>query len=660
MNSIDATINKAKARHRIAVTIVVVLGAAIILGYLSWLFLVNGFKVKVLPADAAATQQFRFIEGTGFSRGDSVFLLGTTGVIRVSADKYQAQDLRLDVHGSQVLEVELEPLPATVVLTTEPAHEDMEWWVDSTLVHTGATLSTTFAPGQYQVAAQHPYYQIAQQTMTAEIAGELQQQLTLQPIAGTLQIQTEPAGASVYMEGSLVGQTPLSLPKQGGDYPIEVRLDGYQSVQDTLPVHRSQPTPTRHYLLQPEQGQLRVQAEPSDGALFISGTPRSSPASVDANVEHLVRYEKQGYISATKKLTLAPGEQRAIRFKLEPEIAKVNVTSNIPAEVFVAGKSVGQTPLELSLQTIPTSLEFRKSGYRTVTRNITPNARQTITVSAEMLQEFEARRKEGQPLFVETLGIQMLKLKPTAFTMGSPRNEVGRSPNEHQVQVDFSRSIWVSRHEITEAQFAQFKPGAASSNLPVTQVSWDEAAAYTNWLSEQEGLEPFYVIQNQQVVGFMPQARGYRLPTEAEWEFIAKLANRASPTKYVWGSTDRMREQQGNFSDESRRGQQTFIFKDYQDGYAERAPVGSFSANQAGFYDLDGNVREWVHDFYSVVQPATSGVMMDYTGVAQGTTHVVKGASYLSGRLQELRTAARSSGRQGEADIGFRIARYDD
>ena len=51
---------------------------------------------------------------------------------------------------------------------------------------------------------------------------------------------------------------------------------------------------------------------------------------------------------------------------------------------------------------------------------------------------------------------------------------------------------------------------------------------------------------------------------------------------------------------------------------------------------------------------------MDYTGVAQGTTHVVKGASYLSGRLQELRTAARSSGRQGEADIGFRIARYDD
>jgi Uncharacterized conserved protein len=120
-------------------------------------------------------------------------------------------------------------------------------------------------------------------------------------------------------------------------------------------------------------------------------------------------------------------------------------------------------------------------------------------------------------------------------------------------------------------------------------------------------------------------SKGYRLPTEAEWEFVAKLNRRASPTTFVWGDQYRIRDKQGNFADASLSGKQTFILKDYDDGFANKAPVGSFKAERGGFFDLDGNVREWVHDTYDVATSSQSGSYTDYLGPVGQGKHVVKG-----------------------------------
>ena len=283
-----------------------------------------------------------------------------------------------------------------------------------------------------------------------------------------------------------------------------------------------------------------------------------------------------------------------------------------------------------------------------------------------MLTEFDARRRDGTPLFVSSLGIQLALVSPKEFTMGSPPNEQNRKRNEHQLTVDFSRQVWVSRHEITQGQYAAFsgqnkgQVRAKSSKQPVTNVSWENAAAFTNWLSEKEGLTLFYVMQGKRVVGINANAKGYRLPTEAEWEFIAKMNRRASPTTFVWGNQQRVRDKQGNFADASLKGKQTFILKDYDDGFANAAPVGSFDAERGGFFDLDGNVREWVHDVYSVTPPQTSGTVVNYLGPTNGSKHVVKGASFKIGRLKNIRTSVRSGETSPQDDIGFRIARYED
>ncbi|WP_462151167.1 formylglycine-generating enzyme family protein [Pseudoalteromonas xiamenensis] len=118
---------------------------------------------------------------------------------------------------------------------------------------------------------------------------------------------------------------------------------------------------------------------------------------------------------------------------------------------------------------------------------------------------------------------------------------------------------------------------------------------------------------------------GYRLLSEAEWEFVAKHFQRAARTTFVWGNEERVRKGQGNFADESIRGKQTFIFEKYQDGFAQRAPVKSFNADRNGFYDLDGNVREWVSDGYQVIKADDSDVLINPIMAIEEVNHVIKG-----------------------------------
>jgi formylglycine-generating enzyme required for sulfatase activity len=245
--------------------------------------------------------------------------------------------------------------------------------------------------------------------------------------------------------------------------------------------------------------------------------------------------------------------------------------------------------------------------------------------------------------------------------MGSPANETGRRRNEHQVDVDFSRAFWVSEKEITQAQFSAFLgPGKAlKSALPVTGISWLEAAQYCNWLSEKEGLKQFYRFQNGRYLGPDASANGYRLPTEAEWEWLAKKAKRAQSTTYVWGNQEKLRDNIGNFADKTMKGKQLIVFEDFEDGKTGVAEVGSFKPDRAGLYDMDGNVSEWVHDFYTNGLPDMSKRHIDYLGSRSGDSWVIKGGNYETGRLRELRGAFREFSSSGKETVGFRIARFD-
>jgi formylglycine-generating enzyme required for sulfatase activity len=659
MNDIDKGIEQAKVKNRLFVSFAAICVTLLVVGYLSWLFLIKGFVIEVLPDEAATTQKIVVTGGLGFVRGDAVYLFGSKGEIQVSAKKYIPQVISITEDSSNPIAVELRPMPAKVVIRTQLSLDDIEWRVNDKNVQQSQVLDIELPAGRHTIEARHPFYETALFSFDAEKAGNIQHELTLIPVNGSIAVTSIPTGARVYLDDQLMGTTPVSVEQTGGKHAVQVQLAGYQVIKDQITVSNNQRVPAREYNLIPLQASLTLNTRPKGGVLLVNGQPVTSPTQVDANTQHTISYEKSGYVAFNQSLKLEPEENKTISINLLPETASVHFTATETASVWINGQQLGQTPLTLTLQTVQTTVEFKKTGYRTVSQSFTPRVAKPLKVEAEMLTEFDARRREGKPLFADTLGIKMNKVRLSAYRMGSPKNEVGRSPNEHPVNVDFSRQIWISRHEITEAQFNRFTQGKVKSNLPASGMSWQQAAAFTNWLSENEGLPPFYILSGKQVVGVNKTSRGYRLPTEAEWEFIAKHNRRASPTKYIWGGFERVRDKQGNFADESLKGKQVFILKDYNDGFSGKAPVGSFKADRGGFFDLDGNVREWTHDFYSVIAPSATRVFVDYLGEARGQSHVVKGGSYKTGRMKELRTSIRTGSNKGADDIGFRIARFE-
>lgn len=130
-------------------------------------------------------------------------------------------------------------------------------------------------------------------------------------------------------------------------------------------------------------------------------------------------------------------------------------------------------------------------------------------------------------------------------------------------------------------------------NYPVVHISWIDAVEYCNWRSKREGLKPVYTkVKTDEEYTTDFEANGYRLPTEAEWEFAARGGEHRH--KYIWGTELQPNGQwhgnvwQGKFPAENTA----------EDGYVGPAPVGSYPPNNFRLHDLAGNVWEWCNDHY--------------------------------------------------------------
>ena len=234
----------------------------------------------------------------------------------------------------------------------------------------------------------------------------------------------------------------------------------------------------------------------------------------------------------------------------------------------------------------------------------------------------------------EPLPAGMVFLQGGTFTMGSPASEVGRDYDETQHQVTVS-SFSMGRYEVTQAEYEKImgtNPSAyRGANLPVENVSWFDAVEYCNWRSQREGLTPAYTISGANVT-WNRNANGYRLPTEAEWEYACRAG---TTTAYNTGNS--ITERQSHFNTSSS------------------ASVGSFRSNAWRLYDMHGNVWEWCWDWYGAY---TSGAQNDPVGPASGDLRVLRGGSWGSYAVN-LRSARRNYGAPSHrgSGIGFRLAR---
>ena len=243
--------------------------------------------------------------------------------------------------------------------------------------------------------------------------------------------------------------------------------------------------------------------------------------------------------------------------------------------------------------------------------------------------------------------IGMVWIPGGTFQMGDAFKE-GSSDERpvHTVTVD---GFWMDEHEVTNAQYRQYDSGHSSGSYsghglnvddqPVVYVSWRVAIEYCNWRSEREGLERCY---NESTGACDFTKSGYRLPTEAEWEYAARggLAGK----RYPWGDQDPVcsagTTNGARYDDDDRCNQ------------IGTAPVGTYSANGYGLYDMAGNVWEWCSDSYGSY---SGGPASNPAGPATGSDRVLRGGSW-SVYPSFLRCASRSVGYPPLSyyDFGFR------
>ena len=496
----------------------------------------------------------------------------------------------------------------------------------------------------------------------------------LVPRWANVSVESEPAGAAIFAGDKQVGVTPAVIELLEGAHDITVAKDGFAawdgSVEAAANVSQALPT----IRLQPADAKLLVNTIPRGANVTVNGRYRGqSPLtlSLTPDVDYEIGMSKAGYGVTTRSMRLESAASDAITVDLSARLGTVTVNVQPPdATVYVDGRARGTGKTSLRLSSAPHSIEVRRQGYRSWSRTITPRPGypQTLSVS---LKSLEAIARDAVVKNETTAaGQTMRRVEPATFTMGASRAEPGRRANEVIVPVTITRAFLIGTHEVTNKQFAAFRPnhdsGAdvhpslAADNNPVANVRWEDAVQYCNWLSKQEGRTPAYRQEFDKWVPIYPIPDGYRLPTEAEWVLAMRYAGGKRALKFPWGTKWPPPEGSGNFADLTARPLVPSILPAYDDGFASTAPVGSFKPNALGIFDAGGNVAEWVNDLYTVPTPGMTEPLVDPVGPERGSSHVVRGSSWRHAGVTELRLSYRDYGSTPGPDIGFRIARYVD
>lgn len=247
-------------------------------------------------------------------------------------------------------------------------------------------------------------------------------------------------------------------------------------------------------------------------------------------------------------------------------------------------------------------------------------------------------------------------IKGGSFQMGSPDSEAWRSADETQHLVTVS-DFYMSKYELTQKEYEEIISNNPSNfkgdNLPVENVSWLDAVAYCNARSEKDGLTPVYTI-NGQNVSWNRSANGYRLPTEAEWEYACR-AGTTTPFYMENSPSDEDANYYGHYPYEIEDNYFSQGNLEVKPGeYRETTvPIDSFSENPYGLYNMHGNVSEWVWDYYGEYP---TDEQTDPAGPTSGTLRVYRGGGW-NDFAKNMRSAYRATLEQnkGSFNLGIRL-----
>jgi formylglycine-generating enzyme required for sulfatase activity len=479
-----------------------------------------------------------------------------------------------------------------------------------------------------------------------------------------LRAQGEPApvlfapsapGAVVLLDGRvLCRQTPCSPSLEPGTYHIQIlkeRHEPWEARQALRPGDRVAPT------LEPSVGTLRVRSAQAGAQVRVDGEPVGQtplkPLELEAGL-HTVEVSAPCARAVSRALYLGAGQSREV--DLSPvarqawlEVAVVQPNGGaLRAQVTLDGEPLGQAPGLFQVSACARALEVRHlelgSRQRLVGLRQGQRTRVEVTLGGLAVEAVASSAPAG-----------MVRVSPGAFVMGVP------GPTQHRVTL--TRPFWIQRNEVTQRDWAQVmgsNPACykdCGEGCPVERVSWWDALVYLNRMSERDGLPACYQLEGcrgtpgggcpgdsdhqcegdftcKDVTFAGVGCRGWRLPTEAEWEYAARAGG------------DHPRAQDAN----------AMGWFDKNSGGGTHKVAGK-PPNAWGLYDMFGNVSEWTWDRYL---ERTSADATDPTGPTrhQASDRAARGGYY--GNDPGYLSRGYRHGVNAEfrgAGLGFRAAR---
>ncbi|WP_199611031.1 PEGA domain-containing protein [Flocculibacter collagenilyticus] len=567
--------------------------------------------------------------------------------------------------------------------------------------------------GQYLLSIKSKWYQPYQQEITVNGADSHQViSVTLAPNWADVNIASTPLDAKVKLTqknlskqvGSglwMLGETPIVTPVIAGDYLVTIEKPGFKSWRKDISLTPGQAFSLNDVLLTRLDGELVVGSKPSNASVtltrpnqapvFLGNTPLSVALLPDE--KHQLTLFKDGYQAATKTVQLASGETDKLTINLQPDLGEIKLQANpSDALLYIDGILMGRASQTVRLSAKAHEVVVKKDGFVDYSTTVTPLPSQQQVLNIQLKTTEQHKWETIARQITLDAGPELKLFKPNVtFMMGSSRREQGRRANEARHTVKLTRPFYISKYEITNKQFRRFERMHSSGNVqgnslnnenfPVVKVTWNQAALYCNWLSEQENLPAFYKVEEGVVVGMNESSNGYRMPTEAEFTWLARYKGKmadtstmtastklssafAAPlttTKYSWGQQLPPSVQSGNFADRTAASILGNIVPNYDDGFIVAAPVNTFQGDLIEeIADLAGNVAEWTNDYYQIKTGLSLKAEVDPVGKTKSDFHVIRGSSWRHGTMTTLRLAYRDYGFEGRTDVGFRIARYVD
>ncbi|NKB98328.1 MAG: SUMF1/EgtB/PvdO family nonheme iron enzyme [Pseudomonadales bacterium] len=465
---------------------------------------------------------------------------------------------------------------------------------------------------------------------------------------GTFEFLSNPRGAWVEVDGERApGRTPVKLTTSSGPHVIRMGQEERHIVEETHTLKHGENLEVNFNLNIDPHGTLTITTSPRSAKIeFVGEDYEYEPRMRIRMGEYAIRISRSGYASQEFRYKVRYGENFH-QVSLQRQLADLRVRAKpAGAELLVIYDDGGRTQRKTYSQAmrIPTGrveVRARAPGHRTEHKRITMGAN-----GASVSFNLKAMQVKPGSIIQDALkrggkGPEMVILPDGQFVMGDANGSLSEKPERTVV---ITQPFSMSKVEVTVADYLAFtgatghpvhaKMDRDDPSHPANYVSFKDAEAYADWLSDQTGNK-------------------YRLPSEAEWEYAARSG---TSTDYFFGNDPLDLCTYGNVADLSaRKRYREWDVIGCDDGLVRPGPGGSYEPNTFGLYDMYGNVSEWVLDCGLTVYASAPS---DGSPSEQGgcPSRGIRGGSWDSMAV-EAKSAYRNAAASPNGDRGIRLVR---